>query len=238
MNADHERYADWDAAYVLGALPPAEREEYERHIARCPECTRALAELLPMPGLLRRVDADDREALLAGTSPAAPPADLERRLVEAARAESADAGRPTPLPWWRRRRTQIAVGLAAAAAVVAAVVVPLATQDEPAPSTTSLRLQQTVASPLSATVALTRTGWGTRIDMTCFYAGERGSEESRDYGLYVIDSDGGAHEVSSWWAGPGEEARTTGSLDVPVDQLRTVEVRASDGRTVLLSAAL
>jgi hypothetical protein len=72
--------------------------------------------------------------------------------------------------------------------------------------------------------------------MTCFYAGHKGSGPSRDYGLYVIDADGDAHEVSSWWAGPGEEARTTGSTDLAVDQLRTVEVRAADGVTVLLSA--
>jgi len=29
MTADHERYADWDGAYVMGALSRAERQEYE-----------------------------------------------------------------------------------------------------------------------------------------------------------------------------------------------------------------
>ncbi|MDH2413374.1 zf-HC2 domain-containing protein [Nocardioides sp. CER19] len=235
MIAGHERYADWDGAYVLGALTAAEREEYERHLAQCPDCTREVAELLPLPGLLGRVDDADREALLAGAAPAAPPAGLEERLLDAARAES----ETTPsLPWWRRTRTQIGVGLAAAAATVLAVVVPLAIRDEPtAPQTSSVTLQQNVANPLSATVALTSTDWGTRIDMTCTYAdwGE-GPERQRAYGLYVIDHQGQEHQVSTWLAGPGETAHTTGSIDLAVDKLRSVEVRAADGKTVLLSA--
>lgn len=236
MTLDHERYADWDGAYVLGALTPAEREEFERHLAVCTECRRTVAELLPLPGLLRRVDEADRESLLAGSPPASPPAGLEHRLLEAARAESA----PAVLPWWRRTRTRVAVGLAAAAAVAIAVVVPLALRDEPAPPpTASVTLSQTVESPLSATVALTSTDWGTRIDMTCTYeewAG--GSEERRAYGLFVVDHDGGEHLVSTWLAGPGETAHTTGSIDLDVGQLQTVEVRAADGKTVLLSADL
>ncbi|GAB7002845.1 zf-HC2 domain-containing protein [Nocardioides sp. AN3] len=234
MTNEHERYADWDGAYVVGALTPAEHQEYERHLAVCPKCARQLAELLPLPGLLGRVEQADRDALLAGTAPASPPADLERRLLDAARAESSA---PVSLTWWRRTRTRVAVGLAAAAAVAAAVVVPVALRDEstPAPAA-SIALRQVVPSPLSATVALTRKDWGTRIDMTCLYAGGKGSEPSRDYGLYVIDHQGHAHEVSSWWAGPGEEARTTGSTDLSIEDLRAVEIRAADGKTVLLSA--
>lgn len=249
MTLEHERYADWDGAYVLGALTPAEREEYERHLAGCRDCTREVAELLPLPGLLGRVDEADRAALLAGSVPATPPPGLERRLLEAARAESGVAAEPTgtaaPAPvvrpatsWWRRGRTRVALGLAAAAAVAVAVAVPLAQRDEPAPPTASVTLRQTVPSPLSATVALTRTDWGTRIDMTCLHAGvkESGPGYGRDYGLFVIDRDGGAHEVSSWRAGPGEEVHTTGSTDLSLDELRSVEVRAADGVTVLLSA--
>lgn len=237
MTSEHERYADWDGAYVVGALTPAEREEYERHLAGCPDCTRGVADLLPLPGLLGRVQQEERTALLAGSAPAAPPAALERRLLEAARAEAATA--PTPLLWWRRTRTRVALGVAAAAAV-AAVAVPLAQRDEPPapPPTTTIALRQTIPSPLSATVALTTTGWGTRIDMACQYAGTKGSWPRRGYGLYVIDSDGGAHEVSSWLAGPGEEARTTGSTDLSVDELRSVQVRAADGTTVLLQAPI
>ena len=47
-------YLRWDAAYVLGALPPRERREYENHLAGCAECTTDVLELAGIPGLLAR----------------------------------------------------------------------------------------------------------------------------------------------------------------------------------------
>ncbi|MGN6752955.1 MAG: zf-HC2 domain-containing protein [Intrasporangium sp.] len=49
------RYADWDAAYVLGALSSADRSEYEDHLAGCKGCRDAVAELAGVPGLLSTV---------------------------------------------------------------------------------------------------------------------------------------------------------------------------------------
>ena len=53
-----DRYAEWDAAYVLGSLPADERLEYERHLESCPRCTAAVAELVGLPGLLGKLPAD------------------------------------------------------------------------------------------------------------------------------------------------------------------------------------
>ena len=64
MNPDHSRFADWDSAYVLGALSPADRREYEEHLETCEVCRRSVAELAPMPGLLARLPAERAEALL------------------------------------------------------------------------------------------------------------------------------------------------------------------------------
>ena len=66
MNQDHARFADWDSAYVLGALPPGDRREYEAHLETCEACSRSVAELAPIPGLLARLPADRAEALLDG----------------------------------------------------------------------------------------------------------------------------------------------------------------------------
>ena len=94
-------FAHDDAAYVLGALSPVERLDFERHLGGCDDCTRAVRELAGLPGLLRRVEASVQEH---------PPVD-----------------EPVPdtlLPTWshevrraRRRRTCAAAG---SAAVVAA----------------------------------------------------------------------------------------------------------------------
>ncbi|MEO6413185.1 MAG: zf-HC2 domain-containing protein [Pedococcus sp.] len=51
----HDEYADWDAAYVLGALSVGERREFEEHLAACSTCRAAVAELAGMPGLLAQL---------------------------------------------------------------------------------------------------------------------------------------------------------------------------------------
>src|SRR5690606_21851067 len=57
--AEHERVADWDAAYVLGALDAEDRRAFERHVAVCDRCREAVADLAGMPGLLALVPADE-----------------------------------------------------------------------------------------------------------------------------------------------------------------------------------
>ncbi|QAY63910.1 hypothetical protein ET495_12460 [Xylanimonas allomyrinae] len=54
-----DAYATWDGAYVLGALSPAERDEYEDHLRRCAACARAVAELGELPPLLGMLSAVD-----------------------------------------------------------------------------------------------------------------------------------------------------------------------------------
>ena len=51
---EHAAFAEWDAAYVLGALSPDDRHAYEDHLAGCERCRAAVAELAPLPGLLAR----------------------------------------------------------------------------------------------------------------------------------------------------------------------------------------
>lgn len=95
---DHERYAEWDAAYVLSALAPHDRKAFEVHLGTCPRCQAAVAELMPLPGLLayaRPVDQDEIPE---------PPADLLDRV----RA--------------RRRRRRIRPRLVLAGAAVAAAI--------------------------------------------------------------------------------------------------------------------
>jgi len=46
-------------AYVLGALAPADRSAYERHLANCARCREEVAQLAGLPGLLGRLDVKD-----------------------------------------------------------------------------------------------------------------------------------------------------------------------------------
>ena len=45
-----DEFALYDAAYVLGALSPADRREFEAHLQGCPACASAVSELAGMEG--------------------------------------------------------------------------------------------------------------------------------------------------------------------------------------------
>jgi anti-sigma-K factor RskA len=94
--SDHARWNESAGAYVLGAMPAAEREAFEAHLSTCPECReeveelRPAAEALPMasplmtppPALKDRIMAEvEREAELLGAAGAGAdrPARTERR---------------------------------------------------------------------------------------------------------------------------------------------------------------
>ncbi|GAA4163095.1 zf-HC2 domain-containing protein [Gryllotalpicola daejeonensis] len=225
-----ENVHEWDAAYVLGALSPDDRRRFEAHLEECADCRAAVGELAVMPALLSRVPnplAAERAA--AGspfeTQPSAPPAGSDLLAALAHRV--------------RRRRLARRWGLAAASAVaalaIAAAIVLPARLNAP---DTRITLAQTVQSPITATVSLTSKRWGTEIGMTCGYAEQpAGFEVSyRSYALYVTDASGRATRVSSWSAWPGSEIHTSGAVDTPKAELRTVQVRDVKTGTVLLSS--
>lgn len=210
-STDHRHYSDWDAAYVLGALSREERLEFERHLEGCELCQVAIRRLAPMPGLLGKLDPEEALAILD------------------------EGGEPLPLPATHsrpRRARLIAACLVAAAVAVAAILVPTLNQSSSKAQTTSVALSQAVASPLTASVVLTKASWGTRVDMTCTYAARYGGPD-QTYQLFVVDRSGRASLVSSWRSGPGDVARTTGSTDLSPSQIAAVQVRDESGAVLL-----
>ena len=200
-------HAHDDAAYVLGALSPAERLDFERHLDSCDECSRSVRSFAGMPGLLDLVDPGVLE-----DPPADPPlpATLLPSLTGAVEVRS-------------RRRVLVVAGLAAAAAAVVALAVPAVLdrgrrRRSPgrAPSTSS---PQSPGSPdggdavethemaplgdvpVEASLGLEQVAWGTRMLLTCTYdkdAVEVELPEQVDYLLFVTASDGRSEQVGSW----------------------------------------
>jgi hypothetical protein len=231
----HERYADWDAAFVLGALSPAERREFELHLEGCQRCRSAVAELAVLPGLLGRLDPARAVELLAtdeGTDAASLAAAVPPAAELVARIEGRERQRRS-----RRIRTMLAV--AALAVAVSAIAIPVAISSAP-PATIATSLSQTVVSPLSADVKLTTVGWGTRIEMNCRY-GEPAAgttDHTRwNYALWVVSRNGAASELSSWSATSDSTVTLSAGTSVPVNQIAEVQVRDDDG-TVLLQSRL
>jgi anti-sigma-K factor RskA len=99
--ADHARWSDDVAAYLLGALPDRDRESFEQHLATCPQCRREVEEL--------SVAVD---ALPSVAPPVTPPPELRQRIMAvvdaeasllAAAGDEADRSEPAPAPRRERR---------------------------------------------------------------------------------------------------------------------------------------
>lgn len=227
MNADHTRYAEWDAAYVLGALSAADRAEYEDHLAHCPACRAAIAEIAPTLGLLSRISPERAESLLRAPDSEAPSPEHRAHVLSLASARAR-----------RRRRGWIAGVAAAAAIVVAAVAVPVVAAQLRPPSTT-VALEQVVDAPLEATVSLTDVAWGTRLDMMCDYGTEGDAPaEGWAYALVVVSGDGTESVLSTWRAHPGTTARLSAGTELAASDIAAVEIRAVDSGRVLMRSSL
>jgi hypothetical protein len=59
LGQDGHKYAQWDAAYVLGSLSEMDRREFDAHLGECRACRDAVTELSGMPALLSLLDRDE-----------------------------------------------------------------------------------------------------------------------------------------------------------------------------------
>jgi anti-sigma factor RsiW len=226
MNPEHAQFADWDAAYVLGALSADDRRDFEAHLAGCPECRRGVAELAPTVALMSRVSADDAELLLDDER--AEPSESFAR----ARLASLDAARRR-----RRRRTWFTASAAAAVVVIAAVAVPVTIAQQQQHPTASFALEDVSPVSLTASVRLTSVAWGTRIDLDCRYPDGPASagmpKGGWTYVLAVIGQDGQTTSVSTWRAGPGSVSKLSAGTALDVAGIRSVQIRSTSGAVLM-----
>jgi len=223
-----DEFALYDAAYVLGALAPVERREFEDHLKGCAACAAAVSELAGLPGLMSTVSIEELTAEVE-----APPETLLPSLARAVRRE--------------RGRRRIAVGTAAAAAacLIAVGAVALSGPDSPArppiaPSASTasgsanLAMSAVVPSPVTASARLVDMAWGTRIDLTCSYSA-KGTFPAGGwpYALVVIDRGGKVQQVATWKALPDRKLTILGVSSLPRRDVAAVEVRTLSGRTLL-----
>jgi hypothetical protein len=220
-------YADRDGSYVLGALAPAERLEFEQHLPGCATCARSVRELAGLPGLLARVDPAVLEPSV-GDEP--PPGSALPALLHAVRRA-------------RRRRSLVTAGVAAAA--VAAVTVPvaltgaLAGDPRPVTAPASSRVMAPVGDvPVRARLSFSSVAWGTRLDLTCTY-GRDGAGAGADlpaavtYAIFVRTREGRTQQVGTWRALDGRTMRLTAATAATRRDIAAVEVRTTGGRPVL-----
>ncbi|WP_406247960.1 zf-HC2 domain-containing protein [Microbacterium sp. M] len=227
MNDEHERFAEWDASYVLGALSPADRAAFEVHASGCSVCREALADLAPLPGLLARVPRTDAIDLLSVEEPAeAPASDPARtRIVELGVARAR-----------RTRRTRWLLASAAAAAVIAGfVAVPAVLSQQAGPvETVALELVEDV--PLDASVRIEDVAWGTRLSLTCSY-GEAADAPygGWEYALVVVSTSGVESRLSTWRAFPDTTAQVAAGTALRAEDIAAIELRGPSGAVLMRS---
>jgi hypothetical protein len=224
-------FATWDGAYVLGSLSTSDRREFESHLAGCDTCSRAVRDLAGMPGLLGRLEPE----IFDEGDPEPVPDTLLPRLIDA-------------MHRGQRRRTWLTAGLAAAAAVVVTVggalvlehaesgapeAVPPSSSATSAPPATTVVLKPVGAETMTASVALTTVGWGTRLDLTCTYAAAHADQENVSYALVVHTTDGRTQRVGTWNGLPGRTMQLTAATATPEDDISSVEVTWLDGSPVV-----
>jgi hypothetical protein len=214
-------------AYVLGALAPAEREEYESHLARCPECRHEVAQLAVLPGLLTRLDpavaeeiARDGRAATAAT----PPGTLLPQTLQTLTVRR-NAQR-------RRRRWQSAGALVALVCLAVATglgVDALSDRGRPAPpgpvQMTAMRsLKPNV--PIQADVALVPVDGGTEVRMHCWYDSSSHSGERWLLHLVAVPrGHGDEEELFLWTAADGDDIVMRKFTHMVAPDIAKLEVR-------------
>lgn len=233
LGPPEDRYAVWDAAYVLGSLSATERREFEKHMAHCPACRQAVADLSGVPALLSQLDRD----LVASMGEAAPAPEMSPELLPSLLAAAR----------WRRRRTRVVTWVAsAAAAVVLAVGVLVGIQgytshppggtSQPVAAANQPMLQ-VGTTLLTSTVQLSSQHWGTAINMQCVCLAPLSAHHDT-LAMVVVGRDGSQTRLATWVAIPGHTATPAGSISTPVDQIAAVQVVAADSGQVLLQRSL
>jgi hypothetical protein len=235
MRCEHEHD---DGAYVLGALSPAERAAYERHLATCSFCREAVADIAVLPGLLGRLDPDDFAKLLdPSLFDDRPPANRTPDLVRSAQSTR------------RRERKKLRVRIlstslaAAVVALVAGVGVMFWMGGSPGPSpgpsaiTTAGRpvamVPVSVNVPVSATISLTPRAGGTEVHLVCSYDKPDAGMESYTIWLKAYGPDGETDTMGSWVASPGKDFSMTGVTHFAGAGLSRLALVGSDGKALL-----
>jgi hypothetical protein len=258
----NDPYRDWDAAYVFGMLGAEERRAFERHLATCPACTAAVAELAGLPGILGKLSPAEAVALLDETATSAaaapqPEPDLVQHLARTVRRRRTRA---------RRRTIGLVAGVGAMLAVagifagfglgsIAGPAAPLAieTTSPTAPADgggtgtgapgdgVARAMAQVEPGFVDAELAVTEKGWGTRFDWSCTYGAERPvypGAPTITYDLVVTDAQGAETTVASWSAGGEKAGNLSASTSIPTSELRSVDIRVAGSDRPLVRTTL
>lgn len=207
-------------AYVLGALEPGERADFEGHLAGCPVCQAELIRLAPLPGLLHQVTPEDF-------------ADLDE--ADEVTPEGEPIEPPLPVADGRSRARRRRYWLVAAAAVIAllvgigGVLGYQAMTRPPAQAVSSVTwTAQDPKSGMRADAQLIDHSWGTEVLLRL-----DDSPSGKPCKLVVRDR-GGAHQVAGWWTSAYHPQDVIpGSTSLPLHDIARLQIVTDDDQVLV-----
>jgi hypothetical protein len=212
--------AEWDAAYVLGALNLEDRRAYEDYLAANPQRSAELTELAAMPDILSVLSRDEAVALtdLEGGAPIQAGPDNVASLAQAAAKRQRRS---------RRTGLAVAVAVAAALAIVGGVVGATVFPRGGSVQTVAMAPMQPGSRPgLTAQLAVTEKKWGTELNWACEYTKDW-SRNIDSYDIVVTTKDGAQTAVGSWKPAGDEATGLSAATSIPTSEIRSVDIRVT-----------
>lgn len=240
-------------AYLLGALEPPERYEFEAHIAGCDNCRTELVRLAPLPGMLNQISVEDfDEGLPPGELYPTAPLPIQTLLAPAppqvvtpppellAPRRDPDPPTPptgTPLPEpagaapAARRTRRLVLAAAVAVVVAAAAVFGWGALDRPQPAAQDPGITWSATVPNSdvrADVRLIDHEWGTELQV-------RMANTPPGRRCYVVVYDHyGNRETAGWWGTDhAADEEIPGSTGIARSKIDRLEFKLDDKVTFL-----
>jgi hypothetical protein len=241
-------YREWDAAYLLGALSPGERREFEEHLTGCVGCQAEVAEVAGVPGLLSQIGPEDVPGILDAL-PVTPAATGEPSAALPWPPQShggQDSERRTRVTTRGRRPSRAAVLLAAVCMLLAGVIGvatvhgTFSVSRPSAAARTRLAFSSVRPSGITAVVDVVPVPTGTELRVECQYAADYPSPNGAgsDYALVVTDHSGRSTVVRTWTARTDHLMTPSGTSPLRVTEIADVEIRQAGSDEVLLRADL
>ena len=221
MRCEHEHD---DGAYVLGALSPAERSAYERHLATCSFCREAVRDISTLPDLLSRLDAKEFAKLVDPSLSRPEQHHPIRRLVTRRKKSTA----------LRVRVLSSAAALVLVALLGVGAVVLTRDTSSPAALASGPSIAMSAvdgASPVTATLRMTAKPGGTRVDLTCSYS--KTATKPYTFRLIAYGPDDQQEQIGSWQATPGTEFPMDAVTHFAAGSLSRLELVQYDGKALL-----
>ena len=214
MSDDHDLYAEWAAAYTLGALDADDRDLFERHLPSCPVCAAELAAFAPLTGLIAKIEPAD----IAHT-----PA-TGQAVSFAARAHAELASMQRRTRHWRRAAL---AATAVAAGVTLLTLLPGSDDSESVPTAATVITSQADTTRVTTEAR----AWGTEIRVALTGLPARDS-----YQLWAVDGAGNWSAAATWSPTPSGGARITGATLTPMSEIRRIVITSPDPTDVLIDA--